>query len=380
MPDPKQMSGIPRPVDDLPNSSISVRVIRGALSNNLPNRTVELHLGSSVLKAQTDEAGRAQFDGLPPGTSAKATADIDGENLESQEFPVPAQGGIRLLLVATDKSKGPATEPNAPPITGQVALGGNSRLVLETGDETIRLYYLLDIVNSALAPVNPPQPFTFDMPIGSANCGMLEGTSPTASVSGAHVQVLGPFAPGVTVVQVACQLATTGDSLVLTQRFPATLEQPGVLVKKLGDMKLASPQIGNQQDMSARGEEYIAAVGPALPAGQTLSLTLTGLPHHSPAPRVIALSLAAGVVLIGLLASSRAPEDDAARAAERQRLVVRRERLLTDLARLEREHRNKPTDDRRYATRREELVAALEHVYGALDSDDTGPEPASRAA
>ncbi len=33
----------------------------------------------------------------------------------------------------------------------------------------------------------------------------------------------------------------------------------------------------------------------------------------------------------------------------------------------------------RYAARREELVSALELVYGALDSDDTGPEPADRA-
>ena len=29
MPDPKQMSGIPRPVDDLPTGSVSVRLIRG---------------------------------------------------------------------------------------------------------------------------------------------------------------------------------------------------------------------------------------------------------------------------------------------------------------------------------------------------------------
>jgi hypothetical protein len=29
--------------------------------------------------------------------------------------------------------------------------------------------------------------------------------------------------------------------------------------------------------------------------------------------------------------------------------------------------------------RREELIAALERIYGALDGDDTGPEPADRA-
>ena len=37
MPDPKEMAGIPRPVDDLPNGAISVRLIRGQLSNNITN-------------------------------------------------------------------------------------------------------------------------------------------------------------------------------------------------------------------------------------------------------------------------------------------------------------------------------------------------------
>ena len=42
MPDPKQMSGIPRPVDDLPNGAISVRLIRGSLSNNIIGHPVDL--------------------------------------------------------------------------------------------------------------------------------------------------------------------------------------------------------------------------------------------------------------------------------------------------------------------------------------------------
>src|SRR5207244_9131887 len=97
-PDPRQMAGIPRPVDDLPNGSVSVRVIRGGFTNNVPNQTVELHVGSDVLKTKTDAEGRAQFDKLPAGQMAKAVADIDGEHLESQQFPAPAQGGIRLVL------------------------------------------------------------------------------------------------------------------------------------------------------------------------------------------------------------------------------------------------------------------------------------------
>ena len=34
--------------------------------------------------------------------------------------------------------------------------------------------------------------------------------------------------------------------------------------------------------------------------------------------------------------------------------------------------------DARYESRRESLIGTLEQIYGALDSDDSGPEPADR--
>jgi hypothetical protein len=84
------------------------------------------------------------------------------------------------------------------------------------------------------------------------------------------------------------------------------------------------------------------------------------------------------IVAIGAWAATR-PQHRAARAAERKRLLARREKLLGDLVRLETEHRAGRGQTARYPTRREELVSALEHIYGALDSDDTSPEPAGRA-
>src|SRR6266511_964081 len=87
MPDAKEMSGIPRPVTDLPNGTVSVRLIRGDLSNNITNHPVELHVGSKVLTANTDDAGRAQFSNLDARAPVKAIALVDGERLESQEFP-----------------------------------------------------------------------------------------------------------------------------------------------------------------------------------------------------------------------------------------------------------------------------------------------------
>jgi len=378
MPDPKQMSGIPRPVTDLPDRAISVRVIRGSLSNNITNFPVELHIGSQVKTVRTDDTGRAQFNDVAAGATVKAVAVVDNERLESQEFAVPASGGIRLLLVATDKAKA-AAAAGAPPVSGRVTLGNQSRIVIEPGDEAVQVYYLLDIVNTAPAPVNPPAAFTFQMPAGAVGTTVMEGSSPQASANGARVSVKGPFAPGRTPVQVACELPASGASLELSQTFPADLEQLAVIVKKLGQTRLMSPNIANQQDMAAQGETFIAATGGSVPAGRQIVLTLEDLPHHSAAPRFISLALAMAIVAAGLWAATR-PEDRTARAAERKRLLARREKLFGELVRLEADHRAGRAGDARYAARREELVAALEHVYGALDSDDTTPEPADQAA
>jgi hypothetical protein len=375
----KQMSGIPRPVSDLPDRAVSVRLIRGDLSKNITSVPVELHVGSKVQTVKTDDSGRAQFGDLPAGTTVKAVAVVDGERLESQEFPVPERGGVRLMLVATDKTKGPATTPNAPPVSGQVTLGGQTRLILEPGDEAVEVYYLLDIQNSARAPLNPTTPFVLDAPKGAVGTTILEGSSSLASAKGTRVFVQGPFPPGRTTVQIAYEMPALTGGVEIAQRFPAALEQLSLVVKKVGAVKVSSPQITNQQDMSAQGESFIAATGGRLAAGQPLVITLQDMPHHSPAPRWIALSLAVLIVGIGLVAWMR-PEDRAAIEAERRRLIARRDRLFADLVRLEADHRAGRGDASRYAARREALVASLEHIYGALDSDDAGPGPAERAA
>jgi hypothetical protein len=379
MPDPKQMSGIPRPVDDLPSGTVSVRLIRGALSNNIKGHPVELRVGDKVQTAKTDENGRAEFRSLPPGATLRAVAVVDEERLESQEFPAPSQGGIRVMLVATDKEKEKqkAAEAGAPAITGQVVIAGESRIVIQPADESIQIYYLFEISNTARAPVNTPTPFVFDMPTGAVGTAVLEGSSPLVTVSGTRVRVAGPFPPGQTMLRVGTDLPVSSGTLQISQTFPATLEQLTVIARKVGGMRLVSPQIDRQQDVPTQGVTVIAASGGTVPAGRPVMLTLSGLPHHSSVPRSIALGLAFSIVLVGVWAASRS-QDPAAPAAERKRLITRREKLFQDLVRLEQDRRRGRVDQARYASRREELVAGLEHVYGALDSDDISPEPADR--
>lgn len=381
MPDAKTMSGIPRPVNDLPNGTVSVRLIRGQLSNNITDFPVELHVGAQVRTVKTDEAGRAEFGSLPPGEKLKAVAVVDGERLESEEFPAPANGGIRLMLVATDKqgtasagARGGSPAPDTA-VSGTVVIGGQSRIIIAPADESVSIYYLLDIVNNARVPVNPPNGFTFEMPAGATGTTLLEGSSPAAAVKGPVVTVSGPFAPGRTFLQVACNLPVTSGSLDVRQQFPAALEQLSVFVRKMGEMKLSSPQLASQQDTPVSGETFIAASGGAVAAGQPIVLRLDGLPHHSAAPRWIALSLAGGIIVLGAWLASR-PDMAEARLAERKRLQTRRDKLFGDLVRLENDHRAGKIAEGRYVSRREEIMSALEHIYGALDSDGMGPEPA----
>jgi hypothetical protein len=369
MPDAKQMSGIPRPVDDLPSGSISVRLIRGSLSNNIINHPVELHVGTKVQTVKTDDGGRAQFDKVPAGTTVKATADVDGEHLESQEFPAPASGGIRLMLVATDKNAAPATQPSAPAVAGEVVITNQSRIVMEPGDEAVNVFYLLDIENTARVPVDPRVPFAFDLPKEAVGLGLMQGTTPQATVSGHRVLVQSPFPPGHTFVQVGMTLPASSGYIDFLLTLPANLESLAVVAQKIGDAKLSSPQIASQREMPAEGQTFIAATGGAVRAGQPIELVFEGLPHHSGAPRAIALSLAAGIVLVGVFIGGSPSVQAGNRAAERKKLVARRERLLHDLVRLEADHRAGRGDARRYASRRDELVASLEHVYGSLDDD-----------
>jgi hypothetical protein len=375
MPDPKMMSGIPRPVNDLPDRTVSVRVIRGDLANNLPNQPVEFVVDGESQTVKTNDSGRAELV-VAAGAKVKAVTTVDGERLETQEFAGPSQGGVRLLLVAIDKEKEAraAADAAAPAQEGMVVLAAETRLVIEPDDERARVYYLLDITNNARVKVNPRTPFEFELPTDAAGAALMEGPQAQVSIIGTRVRVQGPFAPGATFVQIGFVLPQSGDTVAMAQPFPANMENLGVIVKKVGDAKLTSPQLSRQQEMPASGQTYIAAAGGAVPAGTPIQLTVTGLPHHSVWPRYTALGLAIAVVLMGVWLGGRA--SSRASSEVRKQLLSRREKLFQELVRLENDHRrSKGGDVPRYGVRREELLAQLEHVYGALEIEGASPSP-----
>ena len=369
MPDATQMSGVPLPAADLPNGAVTVRVVRERMGNNIAGQSVTLKGGGQSKSGVTDAQGRAQFEGFDVGTTVTAEATVDGETITSQTFPVPATGGIRVALVA-GVAKAAAAEKAAaeaaakePARSGVVEFGGESRIILEYQNDTLLVFYILEIMNNARTPIDVGGPLQIDLPQGAAGGAALEGSSPQASVRGERVTVTGPFAPGKTVVQIGFSLPNAGANFVLTQKWPVALDRVFVAIEKIGPMKLESPQLKDTRDTNAEAQTFIMGTGPRLNAGDTLVLNLTGLPARSPTPRYAVIGLAMLIVAIGLWYGLMPAGPETSEAAK---LSEKRERLMRELVTLERKRATRALAVGDEA-RRLKLIADLERVLAGLD-------------
>jgi len=310
MPNFKEMSGSVLPTNEIPAGTVSVRVVRGGPDKPLSKQSVEFFIDGKPRKSVTDEIGRAQVSGLARGTRVRAVAVVDGERLESQEAIVEASG-LRILLVATDPEAVKRAEEDkalaaAPPVKGIVVMGSESRVMAVMTNDRLDIYYILQIVNSARTPVDIGGPLVFDLPKEARGATVLEGSSKQATANGPRIRVTGPFAPGVTAVQAAYELPYSGPVARIEQKMPAALQQVTIVVQQIGGLSISSPQIQSKRDVVDQGQALILAQGPGLAAGQTLSLEISGLPHHSTWPRTLALSLASVIAAAGIWGAATA--------------------------------------------------------------------------
>ena len=370
MPDPSVINGKALPAGDLQTGTITVRVVRESIGNNIVGQQVTVTVNGETKKAVTDEQGRAEFRGLPAGANGVAEANVNGEQMKSDAFVVPSTGGLRLILVAglgqaaERKKKEEAEAAAAPPVKGAVVIGANSRIIFEFPDDLMRVYYMLEIVNNARTRVDIGGPLIIDLPQGAAGASPLEGSTTQATVAGSRITVTGPFASGVTNVQVGFQMPFTTSSLTLEQKWPVPLEQVTVASQKLGALSFVSPQFSSVGEVkSDNGTPFLLASGPGIAAGGTLRMQVTGLPVHSSIPRYAALGLALTVALFGLWLAL--PGATGSRA-HHSRLLARRDVLLAELANIEERSRS-GRETAKDAARRPRVIAELEQIYGELD-------------
>ncbi len=121
---PAAAIGHPLPDGQLSVGTISVRVIAGAPSIPVTGADVTLLVNNEPRQARTDAAGRATFAGLAPGATVQAQIkDSDGKDISSDAFPVPDEGGARLMLSTKPFGGGGTGMPGAE-ATGPMMGGG----------------------------------------------------------------------------------------------------------------------------------------------------------------------------------------------------------------------------------------------------------------
>ena len=377
MPDPSLIHGRAIPAPELPDGTVTVRVVREAIGNDAPGQQVRLTVGGTTRTATTDQQGRAEFQGLPSG-EARAEATVDGEAMQSQPFAVPTSGGLRVILVAglagaaERKKREEAAALAAPPTKGVVVFGENSRIVMEFDEDTLWTYYLLEIVNSARTRVDIGGPLRIELPPVATGARVYSGSTEglEVEIDGTHVSVKGPFAPGTTLLNLQYNLRFTDATQAVSQTFPVLLQSTLVGVEKVGSLGLASPQFSSTAEVPGEGGSvYLVGRGGSIQPGTTFMFTLSNLPVHSRTSRYVAFGLA---LLVAAIGTWMAMNPGRAAGSDRKTLIGRRDKLLAELAPLEAQRRNGALPEKS-ERRRQRILGELEQIYAELDAT-AGPQ------
>ena len=123
-------AGMPLNDGALAPGMLTVRVVEGAFTRDIANQVVQVEVaGGKIESARTGPDGRAQFAHLPVGTRVRAWAAVEGERLESDSFEMPAQSGVRVLLVA-GSGAGASPAASGTPAAGPGTWSGGSAAAL----------------------------------------------------------------------------------------------------------------------------------------------------------------------------------------------------------------------------------------------------------
>jgi len=158
---PAAAIGRPLPDPTLVKGTISVRIVDGSPSKPVVGTDVTLQVNGEPRVARTDAAGRASFTGLPAGAMVQASiTDENKKAITSESFPVPDDGGARLMLSTkpfegSGGMPGPmgGAMPEARVLSGQVRPDSG----LMAGTFLVRVTYNnLALVNGESVDSEPP--------------------------------------------------------------------------------------------------------------------------------------------------------------------------------------------------------------------------------
>jgi hypothetical protein len=135
MPDPSQMSGIPRPDGQVPPGTLVVRVIRGDFAHPLVGQEVTLDGEGGPRSEKTDATAHVTFAGLAAGATYTVRARAFGDELVAQPIEMPNQPGVKVMLVFKADEKALLGEPDGVGRVDARLPAGTIEVALVDGDD-----------------------------------------------------------------------------------------------------------------------------------------------------------------------------------------------------------------------------------------------------
>ena len=324
-PNHKGAMSAPLFVEDLPVGSVSVRIARPSMTEPIVGADVvgswttkDGKANSAMVKTGAD--GRAIFAGVPVSSTFGAKATIEGNDLTTTQFTVPAQGGTRLLMIIgaqaalSEMAKG--VHPDALDKTSDLSvlrISSGSRMMVELREDAIGVMQNLLVENTSDKVFDPGQRgLLIPLPDGFAGAEKLPGGAELEIKEGAgvflHTLIPPTQAPAAAVqVRVGYVLAThetpefdivqpmplglQGGLILVPDQIPITLSAPG--------MRTLAP--AHDDDGNVMRMYDLEAVAP----GQALRMTVRGLPTRNQVGKWIAAGLVGLLIIAGIVAMRR---------------------------------------------------------------------------
>jgi hypothetical protein len=370
-------TGQVEPAADLPAGTLEID-LQDAAGQPLVGRPVrlgEVQLGGNtpeggqvrVHDAISDAKGRVRYTDLTTGEGAgyAAVSEHEGSRISTLPFRMLKESGMRGKILALGRTADPSV----------LRFDSRSRVVVDLREDAVAVMVALYFRNVSRDVFDAGEEGLFiPFPEGAVNAQEIEGGEPVEIVPGKGVRIKTPIPPDssaqfVTQVRYGFILPAEGArSLEFKQPFPVALTDPMLLVPAKTGLTIDAPGLQLQKpDTDTRGDKVDIYTVPAIGAGNSLALTVFGIPGRDRTGRNIAAALC--LLLIGAaLILSRTKSRSATPAGNgvsADGLVDKREHIFAELVEIERQ-RQKDGPNPRLDERRRETVGRLEAVYRDL--------------